>query len=187
MTVTSQQCGRWLCFDGHKPHLSEHFQGERYSIVAFLHNSTETLSHGDRAQLHELGFNLPTLPDPVAPASGDPASGPQKLLGEMPTFTEGNAMEPKPTVEPKPSEVEQQEHHPEAPVRKRTKTNLQIGEALDLTPDQQHNIECLLQRVDKNIDLGACTKDGFTRVSTDTQQHAELLRVLNNTMSELLG
>jgi hypothetical protein len=53
------QHGQAVVIDGTQEHLSEEFQGTRYSIVAFLHSSTSELSQHDKSKLIKLGFRLP--------------------------------------------------------------------------------------------------------------------------------
>ena len=104
--------------------------------------------------------------------------------------TVGDAVEPKPMLlEPKLSieAPEQAQHHPEAPNKKRIKTNLQVGDTMPLPSDSQHAIESLLSTVSTTIHLGAYTKDGITRMSPDNQMHGDLLRVLNDTLRDQLG
>ena len=189
MTLTSQHCGQWLCFDGLKPHYSTPFTGERYSIVAFLHNSTDALSPSDKQELLRLGFQLPTTPTqhqtpPFSLPAALPASGPLQSIGrgEL-TKHQDSAVEPKPAGKT-------QTHHPEAPQGKRLKRNLQVGDTIQLPPQLQHDIEVLLRDRTWNtptVDLGVLTKDGVTRLSPDNHRDPDLLRVLTTTMQDLLG
>jgi hypothetical protein len=59
--------GRVLFIDGTRLHQSAEFEGERYSIVAFYHSSSDDLPLADRTHLEELGFCLRprTLPLPA--------------------------------------------------------------------------------------------------------------------------
>ena len=151
----------------------------------------------DKLSLRRLGFVLPTLPDPTADTNvttdatpAEPASGPQKLLGDVPR--NGDVLEPKPMLtqlEPKP-DVEapsQAEHHPEAPNTKRPKMNLQAGETIALPSDSQHTIETLLETVNMTIHLGAYTYYGFIQMSPHNQTRCDLLRVLNDSLRDQLG
>ena len=45
--------------DGRETHLSEAFEGERFSIVAFVHDSARCLSVVQKRQLETLGFKPP--------------------------------------------------------------------------------------------------------------------------------
>ena len=51
--------------DGREQHFSERFEGERFSIVAFVHSSFDDTSHAQRKLLESLGFACP----PEAPSS----------------------------------------------------------------------------------------------------------------------
>ena len=64
-----REVGKMLCFDGTKPHLSKHFSGKRYSVVAFLHSSWVNLTPDERGELEELGFEFP--PPPPSPYRED--------------------------------------------------------------------------------------------------------------------
>ena len=55
-----RQVGQALVIDGTQWQYSEHFEGLRYSIVAFLHTSTRDLSWTDKGRLMDLGFSLPS-------------------------------------------------------------------------------------------------------------------------------
>ena len=48
-----------LIIDGTQLHFSEQFQGLRYSVIAFLHNSTQYLVDDDKQWLIDHGFELP--------------------------------------------------------------------------------------------------------------------------------
>ena len=48
--------GVGLLIDGSRQHYSEEFSGNRFSVVAFLHNQTENLSMKDKYYLKYLGF-----------------------------------------------------------------------------------------------------------------------------------
>ena len=54
--LTCDETGKILIMDGTKEHQSDPYEGERYSIVAFLHNSTQNLSQEDYDTLLDLGF-----------------------------------------------------------------------------------------------------------------------------------
>ena len=49
--------GQGVVFDGTKAHESGEAEGDRYSIVAYLHNSTEDLGPEDKRTLKGLGFH----------------------------------------------------------------------------------------------------------------------------------
>ena len=49
--------------DGRVPHWSEPFEGERISIVAFLHDGTKALQRSEQIYLRSLGFELNIKPD----------------------------------------------------------------------------------------------------------------------------
>ena len=48
-------------FDGTQTHFSHEFAGERFSIVAFCHNSLEMLPAEEITKLRKLGFRLPQV------------------------------------------------------------------------------------------------------------------------------
>jgi len=50
---------RWLEFDGNVPHLTCGFSGERFSVVAFVHECFRKVSPADEARLRGLGFCWP--------------------------------------------------------------------------------------------------------------------------------
>jgi hypothetical protein len=50
-----------LALDGTCLHESDRFQGQRFSVVAFLHKAVSALSREDRQYLVSLGFSLPPL------------------------------------------------------------------------------------------------------------------------------
>ena len=47
-------------FSGNEPHFTESFDGERYSIVFYVHRSFPRVSPEDRAYLLSLGFRFPS-------------------------------------------------------------------------------------------------------------------------------
>ena len=53
-----ERSGEGLMIDGSKPHYSEEFTGNRFSIVAFLHNQTTNLTIKDQSYLRYLGFQF---------------------------------------------------------------------------------------------------------------------------------
>ena len=61
--LMSKDIGRAPCIDGTKPHLSKAFVGKRFSVVAFLHSSWNSLDDNDLEELRELGFQFPYSPD----------------------------------------------------------------------------------------------------------------------------
>jgi hypothetical protein len=57
--LTKDEVGTIAVIDGRKPHWSTPFKGMRFSIIAFLHQSTAHLTEQERKYLHTLGFRLP--------------------------------------------------------------------------------------------------------------------------------
>ena len=180
--LTAGQCGKWLCIDGTKPHLSEPFSGTRYSVVAFLHNNTSALSAAQRQELLELGFKLP-------PDTAQPASGPKKIVAEdVDVGVEPNS-EPKPLVSDK---------FPEPPP-KRFKRNLQVGEQQSLSDEDKHQLETHLEKLQvtgqkdqyqssgSTLTLGVERHQGEPRVTPQTRQYESLLKVLLDTLNSTLG
>jgi hypothetical protein len=55
----SDEVGAIAVIDEKKVHWSTPFQGLRYSIIAFLHQSIAHLTKQERKYLHTLGFKLP--------------------------------------------------------------------------------------------------------------------------------
>ena len=53
-----RQSGECLVIDGTKFHRSLPFEGERYSIIAFLHNATWSLNRPELTTLRSLGYPL---------------------------------------------------------------------------------------------------------------------------------
>ena len=66
-------------------------QGQRYSIVAFLHTSTQELRHGQKEYLKHLGFALP-VQWYTAPAHGG-AVGPASVTGGISPPVTGDILE----------------------------------------------------------------------------------------------
>ena len=64
--------GNALVIDGTKMHYSEEFTGMRFSVVAFLHNSTKEMSVRDRHKLIELGFVFPNKGPDASPSIRPP-------------------------------------------------------------------------------------------------------------------
>ena len=56
--VGSSQIGSLHTFNGNQPHLSQPFEGTRYSIIAFYHTGTRQLDPEQWQQLSDLGFQL---------------------------------------------------------------------------------------------------------------------------------
>jgi hypothetical protein len=54
-----KKTGCTMIIDGTQMHFSEQFQGLRYSVIAFLHNSTRFLADDDKQWLLDHGFELP--------------------------------------------------------------------------------------------------------------------------------
>ena len=68
------QAGTVAIIDGRVLHHSEKFQGTRYSIVAFVHNSWKRLPEADLSRLRSLGFQLPQRRD--TPITTTPVQAP---------------------------------------------------------------------------------------------------------------
>ena len=210
LSLTKESLGHWLCFDGTQPHYSEPYQGQRYSIVAFRHNSTATLGSESLEFLRDLGFVLPEMA----------ASGPLKLQGDVvhdavqPELKQPEAVQPEPK-QPEPTETrtqtetkrlepsitttdQHQEHHSEAPKTKRPNNNLSIGDVINLTSDMIYELEMLMKKrrwneppkthlAGNSVTLGVEVKNGIPRLSPQTEQEVNLLGILNNMFKQLLG
>ena len=52
-----------LIYNAHKPHLSEHFSGTRFSVACYFRGEHKDLSQSDRNRLKSLGFGIDHIPD----------------------------------------------------------------------------------------------------------------------------
>jgi hypothetical protein len=64
-SVVLSDKGVLLALDGTKTHESDRFEGQRYSVVAFLHKAVSALPRESIAQLIALGFVLPSIVSPT--------------------------------------------------------------------------------------------------------------------------
>ena len=69
---TVSKPGSALVIDGTQMHYSEEFTGMRFSVVAFLHNSTKEMCMRDRHRLTELGFIFPNMDLGASPSIRPP-------------------------------------------------------------------------------------------------------------------
>ena len=58
-SLSRSKPGSVIAFDGTQEHLSEPFTGKRYSIIAFLHSTTQDLDVKSLKFLERSGFVLP--------------------------------------------------------------------------------------------------------------------------------